>query len=69
MRNTHQPSLLLQPSDEVFYLESSLPVGMTVSEYRRSRPRRPTGWKRLKRLAGWVALGASTPHAGAASGA
>jgi hypothetical protein len=56
-------------SDDVFYLESSLPAGMTISEYRRSRPRRPTGWERLKRLAGWAGGGVSARHAGSTAGA
>jgi hypothetical protein len=64
MRNTQQRILL---SDDVFYLESSLPAGMTISEYKRSRPRRPTGWERLKVLAGWAAVGASARHTGATS--
>jgi hypothetical protein len=37
--------------DAAFYVESSLPPGMTIGEYRRSRPRRPTRWQRLKALA------------------
>jgi hypothetical protein len=69
MRNTQQTSLLMPASDDVFYLESSLPAGMTISEYRRSRPRRPTGWERLKRLAGWAGGGVSARHAGATSNA
>jgi hypothetical protein len=44
-------SLLATP-DRVFYLETSLPPGLTVDQYRRGRPRRSTRWKRLKRLAG-----------------
>jgi hypothetical protein len=51
METTALASQLLQP-DAVFYLESSLPPGMTIGEYRRSRPRRPTRWERLKQLAG-----------------
>jgi hypothetical protein len=43
---------LLAPPDRAFYLESSLPPGLTVDQYRRGRPRRSTRWKRLKRLAG-----------------
>jgi hypothetical protein len=35
-----------------FYLETSLPHGMTISEYRRSRPSRQSRWERLKQLAG-----------------
>ena len=69
MSNTQQRSLLLHPSDDVFYLESSLPAGMTISEYRRSRPRRPTGGERLKELAGWTAVSVSARHTGATSNA
>jgi hypothetical protein len=43
---------LLAPAPEVFYLESSIPPGLTMDEYRRGRPRRATRWGRLKRLAG-----------------
>ena len=34
------------------YLESDIPSGVTIDEYRRSRPRRTNRWERLKRLAG-----------------
>ena len=40
------------PEVQVFYVESSLPHGITLDEYRRGRPRRLTRWGRLKRLAG-----------------
>jgi hypothetical protein len=41
----------------VFYVGSpTMPAGMTVGQYRRSRPRRPSSWVHLKRRAG----GAST---------
>ena len=33
-----------------FYIESSLPAGLTISEYRRSRPARPTLWRRFRAL-------------------
>jgi hypothetical protein len=47
------PSLLAPgPTDRVFYVESSIPPGLTVNEYRRGRSRRLTRWGRLKRLAG-----------------
>ena len=47
------PSLLAPaPEDRVFYIESSLPPGLTLDAYRRGRPRRTTRWGRLKRLAG-----------------
>jgi hypothetical protein len=44
--------ILLAPPDRVFYLESSVPPGLTLREYRRGRARRSTRWERLKRLAG-----------------
>jgi hypothetical protein len=53
------PNHLLQQPDAVFYLESSLPAGMTIGEYRRSRPRRPTRWERLKQLAGGAQVAAA----------
>jgi hypothetical protein len=34
-----------------FYIESTLPNGVTIAEYRRSRPPRPTLWRRLRALA------------------
>jgi hypothetical protein len=37
--------------DHVFYLESSLPPGLTFNEYRRARPQRPARLGRLRRLA------------------
>ena len=40
------------PNSKVFYIESSIRPGLTISEYRRSRPRRPNRWERLKQLAG-----------------
>jgi hypothetical protein len=47
------PSLLVAaPEDRVFYVESSLPPGLTLNEYRRGRRRRTSRWGRLKRLAG-----------------
>jgi hypothetical protein len=47
------PSLLVTaPEDRVFYVESSLPPGLTLNEYRRGRRLRTSRWGRLKRLAG-----------------
>ena len=37
---------------QVSYLETSIRPGLTIAEYRRSRPRRPSRWERFKRLAG-----------------
>ena len=42
---------LLEPADEVFYIESSLPARMTIDEFRRGRPRR-TRWQRARALVG-----------------
>jgi hypothetical protein len=39
-------------ADRAFYVESSIPPGVTVDEYRRGRGARLTRWGRLKRLAG-----------------
>jgi hypothetical protein len=37
---------------QVSYLETSIRPGLTIDQYRRSRPRRPSRWERLKQLAG-----------------
>ena len=37
---------------QVLYVESSILPGLTIDQYRRSRPRRPSRWERLKNLAG-----------------
>ena len=34
------------------YVESDILPGLTIDQYRRSRPRRPSRWERLKHLAG-----------------
>ena len=34
------------------YVETTIPAGQTVGDYRRTRPPRPSRWERLKRLAG-----------------
>jgi hypothetical protein len=52
MNSSASYSPLLQPSADVFYVESTLPPGMTIGAYRRSRPRRPSRWARLKDLVG-----------------
>ena len=36
---------------QVLYVESSIRPGLTIDQYRRSRPRRPSRWERLKSLA------------------
>jgi hypothetical protein len=52
MNSTALSLRLAALDDRVFYIESSLPPGLTVDEYRRGRPHRSTRWGRLKRLAG-----------------
>ena len=52
MKSTSLPILVAAPEDRVFYVESSLPPGLTLNEYRRGRQRRASRWGRLKRLAG-----------------
>ena len=37
---------------QVLYVETSIQPGLTIDQYRRSRPRRPSRWERLKALAG-----------------
>jgi hypothetical protein len=37
---------------QVSYMETSIRPGLTIDEYRKSRPRRPSRWERLKSLAG-----------------
>ena len=37
---------------QVLYVETSIAPGLTIDQYRRSRPRRPGRWERLKQLAG-----------------
>jgi hypothetical protein len=39
-------------NDKVFYIETSIPAALSVAAYRRSRPRRPSRWERLKQLGG-----------------
>jgi hypothetical protein len=52
MKSTSLQILVAAPEDRVFYVESSLPPGLTLNEYRRGRQRRTSRWGRLKRLAG-----------------
>jgi hypothetical protein len=40
------------PNNQVLYIETSIRPGLTIGEYRRSRPRRASRWERLKQLAG-----------------
>jgi hypothetical protein len=52
MTSTARSTLAPALDSRVFYLETSVPPGLTLDEYRRGRPRRATRWGRLKRLAG-----------------
>ena len=40
------------PNSQVLYIETSIRPGLTIDQYRRTRPRRPSRWQRLKQLAG-----------------
>ena len=40
------------PNSQVLYIETSIRPGLTIGEYRRSRPLRASRWERLKQLAG-----------------
>ena len=42
----------LNPNNQVLYIETSIRPGLTIDQYRRNRPRRPSRWERLKNLAG-----------------
>ena len=37
---------------QVLYVETSIAPGLTIDQYRRSRPRKPSRWQRMKLLAG-----------------
>jgi hypothetical protein len=36
-------------SQDVFYLESSMPADLTIADYRRCRPQRASLWRRFRR--------------------
>lgn len=38
--------------NQVSYIETSIRPGVTIDQYRRNRPRRPSRWERLKSIAG-----------------
>jgi hypothetical protein len=59
MISSRPNSLVSDHPDHLFYVESSVAPGLTLSEYRRRR-RRPTRWGRLKELAGGT-QGAAQP--------
>jgi hypothetical protein len=42
------------------YIESTIPAGQTISDYRRRRPDRPSRWERLKNLAGNAGVAAAS---------
>jgi hypothetical protein len=52
MNSTRPSHLALALEDRVFYVESSVPPGLTLDAYRRRRARPSTRWGLLKRLAG-----------------
>ena len=37
---------------QVSYLDTTIRPGLTIDQYRRSRPRRQSRWERLKQLGG-----------------
>ena len=41
----------MESAPNILYIESSLPTGLTIPEYRRLRPQRPSLWKRLTQQA------------------
>jgi hypothetical protein len=42
------------------YIESTIPAGQTISDYRSRRPHRPSRWERLKNLAGNAGVAAAS---------
>jgi hypothetical protein len=52
MHSRHTPNPHLHQSDDLFYVETDIPAGITLNEYRRNRPRRVSRWQRLRDLAG-----------------
>ena len=43
----------MNSTPNILYIETSIPAGITIDQYRRSRPRRRASrWERLKQLAG-----------------
>ena len=39
----------VQTSQSFMYLETTIPAGLTINEYRRARPARPGLWSRMYR--------------------
>ena len=58
-----RPSDIFELEIPLVYMETSIPPGLTLSEYARSRPRRLSRWQRLKELAGSVAVTAEARYA------
>jgi hypothetical protein len=52
--NHHQP-------DDLFYVETDIPAGLTLNEYRRSRPRKVSRWQRLRDMAGGAGVAGAQP--------
>ena len=50
----HLLALLDHLSNQVLYIETSIRPGLTINEYRRTRPSKPSRWERLKQLGGGV---------------
>lgn len=50
-----------EQSVPLVYVETTIPAGMTIGAYRRSRPAGPTRWQRLKQLAGGARVVAAQP--------
>ncbi len=53
-----RPADRLQLEIPLVYMETTIEPGLTLTEYARSRPRRPSRWQRLKELAGSVGVAA-----------
>ena len=53
-----RPSDTLELEIPLVYMETSIPPGLTIADYARSRSRRLGRWQRLKELAGNVGVAA-----------
>lgn len=61
MKATHPSNRLEDGQEDGFYIESSLPAGVTLSAYRRSRRRGATGRARLKLVSATARAAAGPP--------
>ena len=61
MHSRHEPNPHLHQADDLFYVETDIPAGVTIDDFRRNRPRASSRWQRLKDLAGGAGVAAAQP--------